>query len=418
MAKNIIINNSINIESINNQDIEIVERKGIGHPDTISDSIAEEISVEYSKYCLENFGCILRHMIDKISVTGGLTKVNFGGGEFISPAKIRLNGRFTESVDGVKIPYMEIAEKVIYKYFEKVYFNFKKEYIIIENNTHSSPGPGIIFDKNGDSKNERKNFFTQQTENTLKYHNNSQRSNDTSTSVCYFPTSILENLVIETEKYLTSRDFRQEHPYIGTDIKVMGLRNKKDIEITICLPLISYFIKDYSDYTNKIEIVTDSLRKSISQKGFDGNIKIFINTRDRSTHDDLYMTLLGSALESGDEGSVGRGNRIHGVIPFTRNFTMEASCGKNPVYHIGKIYTSLAYVISKEIYNKYKIENIVFITSQIGRELKDPWILSVELKSDEDNNIKLEIEKLIILKLDNLHLITDMILRKEIPLHY
>lgn len=418
MIKNIIINYSKNPISINDQEIEIVERKGIGHPDTISDSIAEEISVEYSKYCLENFGCILRHMIDKISVTGGLTKVSFGGGKFISPAKIKLNGRFTESVGNIKIPYMEIAEKVIYKYFENVYFNFKKEYIVIENNTHSSPGPGIIFDENGDSKNERKGFFMDQTIETIKYHNNSERSNDTSTAVCYFPVSNLENIVIKTEKYLNSKECKELYPYVGTDIKVMGVRNKKDIEITICLPLISHFVTDYDDYANKIDVVTKSLKEFLIAESFGSNVKVFINTRDRSNHDDLYMTLLGSALESGDEGSVGRGNRIHGVIPFTRNITMEASCGKNPVYHIGKIYTSLSYVISREIYNRYRIENIIFITSQIGRDLSSPWILSVELKSEIDKVTKFEIETLINSYLNDIPSVTKMIINREIPLNY
>ncbi len=418
MIKNIVINTSKNLILIDDQEIEIVERKGVGHPDTISDSIAEEISVEYSRYCLENFGCILRHMVDKISVTGGLTKVSFGGGKFISPAKVRLNGRFTESVGDVEIPYMEIAEGVIYRYFENVYFNFKREYIVIENNTHSSPGPGIIFDENGNSKNERKGFFIEQTVDTIKYHNNSQRSNDTSTAVCYFPISNLEKIVIETEKYLNSKEYKNSYPYVGTDIKVMGIRNKKDIEITICLPLISSFVTDYNDYMNKIDTVTKSLKEFLTTKGFDSSIKIFINTRDRSNHDDLYMTLLGSALESGDEGSVGRGNRIHGVIPFTRNITMEASCGKNPVYHIGKIYTSLAYVISRDIYNNFNIENIVFITSQIGRDLSDPWLLSIELKSESDEEIRTKIKDLTNLHLKNISSITNMIIKKEIPLHY
>lgn len=68
-------------------------------------------------------------------------------------------------------------------------------------------------------------------------------------------------------------------------------------------------------------------------------------------------------------GAVGRGNRIHGVIPFTRNFTTEAACGKNPIYHVGKVYSALAYVISEYIYTAFKIENCVYVTSQIGRSL-------------------------------------------------
>jgi S-adenosylmethionine synthetase len=155
--KNIIFQ-KINKKNINDTEIEIVERKGLGHPDTISDSLAEDISVEYSKYCIENFGCILRHMLDKISVTGGLTKVAFGGGEMLRPAKVNIKGRFTESVNGEKIPYIEIIEKVVYKHFSEIYKDFSKGNIVIENNIFFSPGPGIIFNKNGDTKNERNRF--------------------------------------------------------------------------------------------------------------------------------------------------------------------------------------------------------------------------------------------------------------------
>ena len=54
------------------RNIEIVERKGIGHPDTLADKIAEECSRIYSLYCMEHFGCILHHNVDKVYIGGGL----------------------------------------------------------------------------------------------------------------------------------------------------------------------------------------------------------------------------------------------------------------------------------------------------------------------------------------------------------
>ena len=73
---------------INNTKFEVVETKGKGHPDNVCDTLAEKISSEYSKYCLENYGVILRHMIDKLSILGGGSKVKFGGGEMTSPIRI------------------------------------------------------------------------------------------------------------------------------------------------------------------------------------------------------------------------------------------------------------------------------------------------------------------------------------------
>jgi len=74
---------------------EIVERKGVGHPDTLCDTIAEKVSQAYSQYCLNHYGIILRHMVDKIALSGGAAKVKFGGGEMLKPIRLYLNCRFT-----------------------------------------------------------------------------------------------------------------------------------------------------------------------------------------------------------------------------------------------------------------------------------------------------------------------------------
>ena len=51
--------------SPNQNAIEIVERKGLGHPDTICDLVMERISVALSNAYLERFGRILHHNCDK-----------------------------------------------------------------------------------------------------------------------------------------------------------------------------------------------------------------------------------------------------------------------------------------------------------------------------------------------------------------
>jgi S-adenosylmethionine synthetase len=45
--------------------LEIVERKGLGHPDTICDALAENLSVALSRFYIERFGTILHHNVDK-----------------------------------------------------------------------------------------------------------------------------------------------------------------------------------------------------------------------------------------------------------------------------------------------------------------------------------------------------------------
>ena len=129
------------------------------------------------------------------------------------------------------------------------------------------------------------------------------------------------------------------------------------------------------------------------------------------------MTLIGSAVESGDEGAVGRGNRSRGVIPFCRNFSMEAPCGKNPVYHTGKLFTAIGDKISKDIYDKYNIENVVYCTSKMGDNIEEPWNVSIELNTTTTAEIKEEINSIVQEQIKNHYKITEKIISQEIKVN-
>ena len=53
------------------QRIEIVERKGLGHPDYICDAVMDHISIRLSKEYLEKAGSILHHNVDKSLLAAG-----------------------------------------------------------------------------------------------------------------------------------------------------------------------------------------------------------------------------------------------------------------------------------------------------------------------------------------------------------
>ena len=91
------------------QEIEIVERKGLGHPDTICDLIMDEVSMNLCKEYLERAGAILHHNIDKSLLVAGEVEVRFGGGVVKKPMKLIFGDRATFEVDKVKIPVAEIA---------------------------------------------------------------------------------------------------------------------------------------------------------------------------------------------------------------------------------------------------------------------------------------------------------------------
>ena len=403
---------------IDNQRFEVVETKGKGHPDNICDTLAEKISANYSKYCIKNFGVILRHMIDKLSILGGGSKVKFGGGEMTSPIKILVNGRFTDRFQTEKINYMSIVETTIKDYFKELFPLLDVEkFLIIIDNTHHNEGPGVVYNENNTSNNERKKFFEVIDKNDLKSHNNHNRCNDTSTTVSYYPMSKLEKTVLDIERELNSKSYKNTKPWTGNDIKVMGIRKDNTVEITCCVPLISKYVSDCKDYSLKLKLIKEDIYSIIFKNFQKEKIELFLNTRDNYEKNDLYMTLIGSAIESGDEGAVGRGNRSRGVIPFNRNFSMEAACGKNPVYHTGKLFTTIGDLISKEIYDKYNIENSVYCTSRMGDLIEEPWNISIELSQKVSEKIMEEIDIYVNQILKKHDIITKNIIERKIKLN-
>src|SRR5207249_2086303 len=101
---------------IEQQSSEIVERKGIGHPDSIADGLAEIVSRALSKMYLQRFGRILHHNTDQVEVVGGQSAPKFGGGVFLEPAYILLVGRATTMVNGERLPYRTAAIQAAHDY--------------------------------------------------------------------------------------------------------------------------------------------------------------------------------------------------------------------------------------------------------------------------------------------------------------
>jgi S-adenosylmethionine synthetase len=107
-----------------------------------------------------------------------------------------------------------------------------------------------------------------------------------------------------------------------------------------------------------------------------------VNHADNPATGNFYLTVTGLSAENGDDGSVGRGNRMNGLITPYRTMSMEASAGKNPITHVGKMYNILANWIANDIVKKSNgniVEADVRILSQIGRPISDPETCSVQL---------------------------------------
>lgn len=95
----------------------------------------------------------------------------------------------------------------------------------------------------------------------------------------------------------------------------------------------------------------------------------------------MYLTVLGTSAEGADGGQVGRGNRVNGLISLHRPMSTEAAAGKNPVSHVGKIYNLLAHQMAHRVCATVRgvEEATIWLCSQIGRRLDDPWSIAVSL---------------------------------------
>jgi len=388
MARNIVINFA-RIENIEKQPIELVERKGVGHPDSLCDGIAESISRTLSRVYIERYGRILHHNTDQVELVGGAANPVFGGGEMIRPVYILLGGRATMRVGNDRIPVAEIAINSARNYLKEILEGIEiDEFAEIDQRIgEGSADLRHIFDEKGIPK-----------------------SNDTSFGVGFAPLSLTERLVLETERYINNILGMRE---IGKDVKVMGIRNREEITLTIAAAIISRYVNDINEYKEVIEKMHDKIKKFTS-KVAGKDVNICINTADDYKAGSVYLTYTGLSAEQGDDGSVGRGNRANGLITPYRPVSLEATSGKNPVNHVGKIYNLLTNEIAGDIAEICSDEVHVRIMSQIGKPIDQPMVASVNIIGDKDRKIEREAYRITDWWLENVTRITDMCVEGKI----
>ena len=204
-------------------------------------------------------------------------------------------------------------------------------------------------------------------------------SNDTSFGVGFAPFTETELLTLETEKFLNSKDYKNKMPMTGEDIKVMGVRERDKITLTVCIAFVAQFVKNLDEYIGAKEKIANDIRSNAT-KFTKKELEIVINNGDSHELREVYLTKSGLSCEGGDDGSVGRGNRVNGIITPFRHMSLEAAAGKNPVSHVGKIYSIVSKEIAQDIVKLYpKIRECnVAIVSQIGRKIDDPRSVYVE----------------------------------------
>jgi S-adenosylmethionine synthetase len=343
--------------------MEIVERKGLAHPDTICDALAESLSVALSRFYVERFGAILHHNVDKALLCGGAARAAFGGGEVLAPIEIYLAGRATTEFRGVKVPVDDIAVEASRKWLK-------------ENIRFLDPVRHVrIYPRIRPTSSDLASLFAQ------SHGTAAPLANDTSLAVGYAPLDALESIVLAVERRLNSREIKASHPAIGEDIKVMGARFGETIRLTVACAIVDRHVTGLDDYfANKAAIA--ELTLAAARELTAGTISVEVNTADGNTADSVYITVTGTSAEAGDDGQVGRGNRVNGLITPYRPMSIEAAAGKNPVTHVGKLYNVLAQRIARAIVDEIEGAQEAYcgLLSQIGRPIDEPQLIDVKVR--------------------------------------
>jgi len=345
---------------LSKQDVELVERKGIGHPDSICDGLAEAVSRALSNEYLRRYGCIMHHNTDQVELVGGRSNPRWGAGEIISPAYVILSGRATTELGGELVPVGEIAVKAAREYLRKTF-----PYMDVDNTV-------TVDQRIGMGSSDLRSVFGRK---------GIPKANDTSFGVSFAPFTLTEQLTYEVEMYMNGK-MKKKVKASGQDIKVMGERNKDKIILTICNAMISRHIKNIKDYANIIEEETDLVKDFVASIT-DKPVNVEINTGDDLDNESVFLTVSGTSAEQGDDGSVGRGNRANGLITPYRPMSMEATAGKNPVNHVGKLYNLLSKEIANEIAKEGAEQVYVRLLSQIGHPIDQPLCADVQVIGPE-----------------------------------
>jgi S-adenosylmethionine synthetase len=343
--------------------VEVVERKGMGHPDTICDALAEEVSRALSRHYLERFGRVLHHNVDKALLCGGSASPAFGGGEVTAPIEIILAGRVTTSVGGVEVPAASLATESCRSWLRTHLHALDAErHVRIE--CRFRPGSVDLLDVFG------------------RGAGGMPRANDTSIGVGFAPLSPLEQAVLEVERSINDPASKAARPELGEDVKVMGTRRESAVELTVACPLVSAHVRDAGDYAAKAARLRDDIRgRAASRLG--GSVGVTLNAADDPARGRLYLTVTGTSAEAGDDGQVGRGNRVNGLITPGRPMTLEAAAGKNPVSHVGKLYNLTAGLLARDLIaaSPRIAAAECLLVSRIGGAIDHPQILSVRLRT-------------------------------------
>jgi S-adenosylmethionine synthetase len=335
--------------------IELVERKGLGHPDTICDSVVEAASVALGRMYLERAGVIAHYNVDKALLVAGQCVKRFGGGEVTRPIELIVGDRATDVLNGRPLPVVETVRQAVEQWVGAHLPGVRPGNDLV---TRVALAPG--------SEELRRVY----TEGEVEI-----ASNDTSGASGYAPLSPTEELVLATERYLNSTEFKAAFPDTGQDVKVMGVREDERLAVTVAMPLSCLLTRSEAAYFARKDEILHALTTRFASAPFEIDWRLNCLDRRGQGTEGVYLTLTGTSAEDADSGQVGRGNRANGLIAFSRPTGGEATAGKNPAAHAGKVYSVLSHRLARLVHARCPAlrEVYVHMVVRIGEPVDRPW---------------------------------------------
>lgn len=372
--------------------VEIVERKGQGHPDSLCDGAAEELSIALCEFYRKEVGHILHHNVDKAVLVGGSSEVTFGGGKVTVPIQIDIVGRATLAWDGKEFDPNELFCERVKGWLCQQVRHLQPEHLKVRFRVR----PGSL---------DLRHIFLDEECPPL--------ANDTSFAVGFAPLSELEWLVLQVEQFLNSDEGKRRFPQLGEDIKVMGVRSGDTIRLTVAAAFVASLTPDRATYEDVKQEVARFLQEELAPQITRRKVEVSVNTAD--TEETAYLTVTGTSAEAGDDGQVGRGNRSSGLITPYRPMTLEAIAGKNPVSHVGKVYSIMTQLIAQRLVEQVPELRQVYcyMVSQIGKPITNPQMVSVEVWGVSAEKIRFQVRKVVEEVLGNWREIRDGFLKRK-----
>lgn len=391
-------------------DVVLVERKGFGHPDTLADHLAERLSRVYARYTLAEFGAALHHNFDKLALLGGSSEVRYGGGRMVDPVRVLVNGRAARLCGSVPIPLDELVAVEVEAFFAERLPELVG-HVRVEMNVTMNASPGAVI--TGAARTERQKWFAPSSVDDLR-ERRELFANDTSLGTGWAPRAKVEAFVAELADHFSGPSgFRAGHSWCGSDVKVMAHAVGDEVDVVLAVPQLSRHTRDRGAYVNNREAVLAECVR-LAERDLPGMRPRFrVNARDVLDRDELYLTLTGSSIESGDEGVVGRGNRVNGLITPLRPMNVEGANGKNPVYHVGKLYNVAAHRIAERIHEATGGYAEVHLVSATGQRLDRPWRIVVRLGDDGGELAIDKLSAILLETLDAFPAITEQLLADD-----